>query len=210
MTGLSNIRIFDLFYRFINAWPHIYEGLTQLFSLGQWEQWQNRAFEDLTGKKVLEIGVGPGKLLIRMAKKGFTVTGIELRPGMADEARRRTKKAGFDIDILTQPVYSLPFKNEVFDCIVMAFILAEIVDLDRAIAEMKRVLKKGGKVIIIAGGMPQDKNSIARILFRLVRGQTTLRLERNNVSYFSKHGMDVKREDFGPFNILNKLVAVKE
>lgn len=210
MTGLTNIRIFDLFYRFINAWPYIYEGFTQLLSLGQWEQWQNRAFENLTGKKVLEIGVGPGKLLVRMAKKGFAVTGIELRPGMAYEARKRAKKAGFDIDIITQPVYSLPFKNEVFDCLVMTFILAEIADLDRAIAEMKRVLKKGGKVIIIAGGMPQDKNTVARFLIRLIKGQTTLRLERNNVSYFSKHGFSVKREDFGPFNILNKLVAVKE
>lgn len=210
MTRLSKIRIIDLFYRAVSAWPRFYEGITELFSLGQWEKWQNRVFEDLSGKKILEIGVGPGKLLTRMAKKGFTVTGIELKPGMADEARRKAKSTGFDIDILTQPVYSLPFKDEVFDCIVLTFIMAEIADLDRAIAEMKRVLKKGGKVIVIAGGMPQDKNLVARLLFRLIRGQTTLKLERDNVAYFNKHGFQTTREDFGPFNVINKIVAVKQ
>lgn len=210
MTRLSKIRIVDFFYRAISAWPRFYEGITELFSLGQWEKWQNRVFEDLSGKKILEIGVGPGKLLARMAKKGLSVTGIELKPGMADEAKRKAKSTGFDVDILTQPVYRLPFKNDVFDCIVLTFILAEIVNLDTAILEMRRILKKGGKVIVIAGGMPQDKNLVARFLFQLVRSHTTLRLERDNVAYFSKYGFAVKRDDFGPFNIVNKIVAVKQ
>lgn len=207
---LPNFKLFDLIYRAISAWPKFYEGLTELFSLGQWEHWQNRVFADLSGKKVLEIGVGPGKLLTRMAMKGYSVTGIELRPGMADEARKRTRRAGLDIDILSQPVYKMPFKDEAFDCMVMTFILAEIEDLDRAILEMKRLLKKGGKVIIIAGGMPQDKNLIAKFLFATVRNHTTLKLERNNVAHFIKHGFSTTREDFGPFNIINKIVAVKQ
>ncbi len=210
MTRLSKIRIVDLFYRAVSAWPRFYEGITELFSLGQWETWQNRVFEDLSGKKILEIGVGPGKLLTRMAKKGFTVTGIELKPGMADEAKRKAKSAGFDVDILTQTPYRLPFKDDVFDCIVLTFILAEISNLDGAILEMKRILKKDGKVIVIAGGVPQDNNLVAGILFKMIRSHTTLRLERNNASYFSKYGFLVKRDDFGPFNIVNKIVAVKQ
>ncbi len=207
---LPNTHFIDLFYRAYHAWPRFYDGITQLLSIGQWEKWQDRVFEDLTGKKILEIGVGPGKLLIRIAKKGYIVTGIELRRGMADEARRRVKKAGFDIDILQQPVYHLPFKDDTFDCIVLTFVLAEISDLDKSILEMKRVLKKGGKVIAIAGGMPQDRNIIAKFLFKLVETQTTLRLERDNKTYFQNHGFIVTRGDFGPFNIINKIIAVKQ
>lgn len=206
---LPKIHLFDLFYRAYHAWPRFYEGLTELLSVGQWERWQDRVFEDLSGKKILEIGVGPGKLLLRIAKKGYVVTGIELRRGMADEARRRVKKGGFDVDILHQSVYHLPFKDEIFDCIVLTFVLAEIIDLDRAIAEMKRVLKKSGKIVIIAGGMPQDKNLVAQILFRLIGTQTTLKLERDNKAHFERHGFLVQRVDFGPFNIVNKIVAVK-
>lgn len=207
---LMNIHLFDIFYRAYHAWPQFYEGVTELFSIGQWEKWQDKAFVDLVGKRVLEIGVGPGKLLLRIARKGYTVTGIELRRGMAYEARRRVKKAGFDIDILHQSVYNLPFHNETFDSIVLTFVLAEIAELDRAIIEMKRVLKKAGKIIIIAGGMPQDKNLVARLLFRIVGTQSTLRLERDNKSYFEKHGFIVHRNDFGPFKVIHKIVAIKQ
>jgi ubiquinone/menaquinone biosynthesis C-methylase UbiE len=204
------IKIFDFFYRVNHDWPFIYNGVTQLLSVGQWEKWQNSVFDDLTGKKVLEVGVGPGKLLIRMAKKGYFVTGIEFLKGMAYEARRKVKKAGFEIDILQQSIYHMPFKDNEFDDIVMTFVLAEVHELDKAIVEMKRVLKKGGKIIIVAGGMPMDRNIYARILFRLVRQHTNLKLERDNISHFQKHGFETSRKDFGPFNMVNKIVAVKK
>lgn len=203
-------RLLDLLYKAYYAWPQFYSGSTQLLSALQWEKWQDRVFDDLQGKKVLEIGVGPGKLLIRMAKKNFDVTGVELRSGMAHEARKRTREAGFDIDILHTSVYDLPFADSSFDSIVMTFVLAEIKHLDQAIVQMKRVLKPGGRIIVIAGGMPQDRNIFARIVFRVVSSGTTLRLERDNVAHFEKFGFSVTREDFGPFNIVNKIVAVKK
>lgn len=206
---LFRIHLFDLFYRAYHAWPRFYENLNQLLSLGQYEKWQSKAFEDLSGRKILEIGVGPGNLLLEMAKKGYIVTGIELRSGMSYEARRKAKEAGFDVDILHQSVYRMPFKDETFDCVVLTFVLAEIVDLDRAITEMKRVLKPKGKIIVIAGGIPEDKNWFALVLFKLIGTQTTLRLERDNKTYFQKHGFIVSRRDFGPFNIIHKIVATK-
>ncbi len=207
---LPQIKIIDLFYRVYKSWPIFYDGIIQLFSIGQWEKWQDRAFDDLTGKKILEIGVGPGKLLLKMAKKGYSVTGLEFRKGMADEARKRIKAKGYDIDILQQSIYHLPFQNDVFHCIVLTFTMAVISNLDKAISEMKRVLMENGRIIIIAGGMPQDKNIFARILFRILEQQTSLKLERDNVLYLKQHGFEVTRTDFGPFNMVNKIVAVKK
>lgn len=207
---LADLKLFDLFYKFYHSWPRFYDNFTQLFSLGQWEHWQNRVFEDLTGKKILEIGVGPGRLLIKLLNKGYTLSGIELRQGMAYEARRRVRERGFEVEILQRSVYSLPYEDESFDCIIMTFVLAEIKDLDRAIIEMKRVLKIGGKIIVIAGGMPQDRNFFAQALFKIVEPFTTLRLERDNKTCFAKYGFQVQRVDFGPFNIVNKLVAIKQ
>jgi len=207
---LSKIKLFDYFYKAYHAWPLIYSNLIQLLSFGQWEQWQQRVFDDISGHKILEIGVGPGKLLLKLVQKGYDITGIELRRGMAFEARRRLKRAGYLSQILQQNIEKLPFDNEIFDCIVLTFVLAEITHLEKAILEMKRVLKTNGKVIIIAGGIPQDNNLIARILFRLVSPHTTLHLQRNNMQYFHSAGFEVKRTDFGPFNIVNKIVAVKK
>jgi ubiquinone/menaquinone biosynthesis C-methylase UbiE len=207
---LPKTKLFDLLYRAYHGWPRFYDSLTQLLSIGQWEKWENRLFEDLTGKRILEIGCSAGGLLLRMAKKGYKVTGIEMKSGMAYEARRRIKKSGFEIDILTQSVYHLPFKDETFDCIVMTFVLAEIDQLDKAISEWKRILKKGGKIIVIAGGLPQDNNLVAKILFKIIEPHTSLRMERDNKAHFANQGFAVTRTDYGPFNIVNKLVAVKQ
>lgn len=206
---LSRIKVFDLFYRAYHAFPLFYSGITQLLSVGQWEKWQERVFPDIVGNSILEIGVGPGKLLLRLAKKGYSVTGIELRKGMAYEARRRAQQAGYDVDILHQSVYKLPFKDSTFDCVVMTFVLAEITDIHKAIEEMKRVLKKNGRIIVVAGGMPRDRNMIAQTLFKIVSVQTSLKLDRDNEKYFEEHGFEVKREDFGPFNVIHKIVAIK-
>lgn len=208
--AFHKVKLLDHLYRVIKTWPFFYDGVTQLLSIGQWQRWQDRVFEDLEGKRILEIGVGPGHLFSRIAKKGYTVTGIELRKGIADEARRKIKKLGLDSDILFQSVYKLPFKDYTFDCVVMTFVTAEIVDLDKTIEEIKRILKTGGKTIIISGGIPQDNNIFARILFKTVQFQTTLRLERDTREYFIRHGFKVKREDFGPFNIINKIIAIKQ
>jgi len=210
MTRSTHIKVFDFLYHIYRGWPLFYSNLTQLLSVGQWEKWQDKVFEDLSGKKVLEIGVGPGKLLLRMAKKGYDVTGLEVARQMAYEARKRIRKAGFEIDIISHSVYHMPFSDGTFDAIVMTFVLGEIHDLDRAIEEMKRVLKPKMKIIVIAGGMPQDRNIVARFLFGAIQKQTTLHLERDNVEYFTKHGFSVKRTDFGPFNIVTKIVAVKQ
>jgi ubiquinone/menaquinone biosynthesis C-methylase UbiE len=206
---LPKTRLFDLFYRVYHAWPRFYSGVTQLMSIGQWERWQDRVFDDLSGNRILEIGVGQGNLLIRMAKRGYSVTGIEISRGMAYEARRRVKHAGYDVDILLASTKKLPFRDATFDCIVATFVLAEIGDLDAATAEWKRILKKGGKMIVVAGGIPQDRNIIATILFKIIEPHTVLRIERNNVSVFTSHGFSVTRQDFGPFNIIHKIVAIK-
>lgn len=207
---LSKIKLFDYFYKAYHAWPLIYSNLIQLLSFGQWEQWQSKIFDDLSGHKILEIGVGPGKLLLKLVQKGYDITGIELRRDMAYEARRRLKRAGYPSQILQQSVDKLPFDDEIFDSIILTFVLAEITHLEKAISEMKRVLKKNGKVIIIAGGIPQNNNLIARILFRIVSPHTTLHLQRNNMQYFQSAGFVASRTDFGPFNIVNKIVAVKK
>jgi len=202
-------RLFDFLYEKILSSTHFYHSFMQLSSVGQWERWEDKVFEDLTGKRVLEVGVGPGKLLLRMAKKGYDVSGIEILPNMALEARKLMRYSGYPYDIRLESVNHMSFKDEEFNCIVMTFVISEIQDLDGAIAEMKRVLKKGGKIIAISATMPQDNNLAARIILKMIGSQSTHQFERKNEEYFEKHGFKTIRRDFGPFRLINKIVAVK-
>jgi len=209
MGSCKPFRLFDFLYEKMLSSARLYHSLVQLSSVGQWEKWEDKVFEDLSGKRVLEVGVGPGRLLLRMAKKGYDVSGIEILPNMATEARRLMKYSGYPFDIRLESVHRMSFKDEEFDCIVMTFVISEIQDLDGAIVEMKRVLKKGGKIIAISATMPQDNNLVARIILKLIGSQSTHQFERKNEEYFKKHGFKTIRRDFGPFRLINKIVAVK-
>lgn len=202
-------KMLDKIYNAFLNWPALYHLITLFLSGGYWERWQNAVFDDLQGKEILEIGPGPGKLLLRLIEKGYHVTGVEFLPNMASEARRLMKQAGQKVTIHYQSPHKLPFKNETFDCIVATFVMSEINDLDKAIMEMKRILKKKGKVIIIAGSYPQDNNFMALLIFKIINISSVRPFDRDNARYLRKHGFDVSRKDFGPFNMINKVVAVK-
>lgn len=199
-----------LIVRILYSIPRFYEWMTQLISLWNWEKWQNRVFEDITGKKVLEIGVGPGKLYLNMLKKGYEVSGVEIRKDIAYRARRRIKKAGFMPKINLASVLSLPYPDNTFDDVVMTFVLSEIKNIDKAIAEIKRVLKKNGKFVSVNIGYPEDKNFFAETILNIINKSEDFYLERDYVSRLKSNGFEVKRVDFGPFNLVNKMVAVKK
>lgn len=103
-----------------------------------------------TGDRVLEIGPGPGRLLIPAAARvrpGGTVVGLDVQPGMIEQLRKRS----VDIDNLSIELgnaESLPFATSEFDIVYLAMVLGEIPDRARALAECFRVLKPGGRLSV--------------------------------------------------------------
>jgi ubiquinone/menaquinone biosynthesis C-methylase UbiE len=98
--------------------------------------------------RVLEVGVGTGRNLPLYAAD-VSVTGIELSPAMLAIARRRAAGLGLDADLRTGDAQALPFGDEAFDTVVCALSLCTIPDPATAIAEMRRVLVPGGRLLLL-------------------------------------------------------------
>jgi ubiquinone/menaquinone biosynthesis C-methylase UbiE len=98
--------------------------------------------------RVLEVGVGTGRNLPLYAAD-VSVTGIELSPAMLAIARRRAAGLGLDADLRTGDAQALPFGDESFDTVVCALSLCTIPDPATAIAEMRRVLVPGGRLLLL-------------------------------------------------------------
>ncbi len=93
-------------------------------------------------QRVLEVGPGPGELAERMAKElGAGVVAIDVSPRMVELTRAR------GIDARVGDVQELPFEDEAFDLVVAGWVLFHPADLDRALAEIARVLRPGGRLI---------------------------------------------------------------
>ena len=97
---------------------------------------------------VLEIAVGTGRNLPLFARD-ITLTGIQLSPRMLEVARRRADEFGRAAGLRLGDAQDLPFADESFDTVVCTLSLCSIPDENRAVAEAVRVLRPGGRFILL-------------------------------------------------------------
>jgi ubiquinone/menaquinone biosynthesis C-methylase UbiE len=98
--------------------------------------------------RVLEVAIGTGLNLPHYAPDA-TITGVELSPAMLAIARQRATDLGLDVDLREGDAEHLPFDDGSFDTVVCALALCTIPDPAAAIAEMRRVLVPGGRLLLL-------------------------------------------------------------
>jgi ubiquinone/menaquinone biosynthesis C-methylase UbiE len=132
-------------HHFYTLWAPIYDpavaGLTRAA--------RRRSLARLEGEgEVLLSGVGTG-LDLPWLPRGPRYTGIDRTPAMLERARRRAASLDLPIELHTGDAMALPFDDARFDCVVLHLILAVVPQPARALAEAKRVLKPGGRILVL-------------------------------------------------------------
>ena len=108
------------------------------------------AAETPPGSAVLEVAPGPGYFAIELAKLGgYRVTGLDISHTFVEIARRNAAEAGVDVDFRHGNASSMPFENESFDFLLCREAFKNFSQPVRALQEMYRVLKPGGRALII-------------------------------------------------------------
>jgi SAM-dependent methyltransferase len=108
------------------------------------------------GSEVLEIGFGTGLNLPHYPPHVRRITTADPNPGMSKFARRRIAESGIAVDHRVLGGEDLPFGDETFDCVVTTWTLCSIPDARRALAEVYRVLKPGGRFLFLEHGLSDD------------------------------------------------------
>jgi ubiquinone/menaquinone biosynthesis C-methylase UbiE len=98
--------------------------------------------------RVLEVAIGTG-LNLPHYPADVTITGIELSPAMLAVARQRATALGRGVDLREGDAEHLPFEDASFDTVVCALSLCTIPNPDAALAEMRRVLGPGGRLLLL-------------------------------------------------------------
>jgi SAM-dependent methyltransferase len=106
-------------------------------------------FEGTKGKRLLEIGAGLGTDLVRFARAGAHVTGVDLTEHSVRLVRRRLELEGLDGDVEVADAERLPFDDGAFDRVYSWGVLHHTPDSDRAFREALRVLRPGGEACIM-------------------------------------------------------------
>jgi len=97
---------------------------------------------------VLEVAIGTGRNL-PCYPESVRLVGIDFSPAMVDIARAHAEELGLDVDLRQGDAQDLDFPDESFDSVVCTLALCCIQDTRRAISEMRRVLRPGGKLLLL-------------------------------------------------------------
>lgn len=136
---------FKLLYHQL-AWT--YDWVASLVSLGKWQSWIMSVLPFIEGPKVLEIGHGPGHLLLALTAAGITAVGLDESAQMSRQAHRRIVRKGFSPLLTNGLAQFLPFPDSNFHQVVSTFPSEYIYNPD-SLAEIHRVLIPGGELLVL-------------------------------------------------------------
>ena len=128
------------------AWG--YDLVAFLVSAGQWRAWQRCVWHHVRGHDFLELGAGTGAMLADGAMRGYAMVGIERSSAMIMHAARRIKRAGVKALLTQGDARSLPMSDESFDSVIATF-PAGYIFMPETLAEMRRVLRPGGRIVLV-------------------------------------------------------------
>lgn len=137
-----------------------YDGLNRVISFGIDLKWRKKVVALVIEKKaskILDIATGTGDLAIQFAEKGVpSVTGLDLSDGMLEIGRKKIAQKGLDssVEMIQGDSENLPFEDNSYDAVTVAFGVRNFENIDRGLSEIYRVLKKGGILVVLETSIP--------------------------------------------------------
>ena len=139
-----------------------YDVLNHLLSFNRDKAWRRKTAKAVTQshpKTILDLATGTADLAIALAKRNpeSFIIGMDISEKMLEIGRRKVAKEGLgsQIELRNGDAASLPFGDNAFDAVTVAFGVRNFEDLDRGITEIHRVLKPNGKAFILEFSMPE-------------------------------------------------------
>jgi demethylmenaquinone methyltransferase/2-methoxy-6-polyprenyl-1,4-benzoquinol methylase len=138
-----------------------YDLINDLQSFGLHRWWKRRLVrlaEVEPGCRALDLCCGTGDVAFALARAGASVTGLDFSEPMLAVARGRSAKANTKggPEFVQGDAMSLPFPDASFDVVTVSYGLRNLSDWQRGLAEMFRVAKPGGRVLVLDFGKPDD------------------------------------------------------
>ncbi len=133
-------------------------------------------YRDFRGKKVLDVGCGNGYVLSRFARAGAEVYGVDLTDTAVALCRKRFEYAGLVGDFRQGNAEALPFPDDTFDCVTSMGVLHHTPATATAVSEVRRVLKRNGRLIVMFYYRDSAQYRVGFPLLRLWQGKSMQRL----------------------------------
>lgn len=138
-----------------------YDGLNRVISFGIDVKWRKKVLQlvaDTNPKTILDIATGTGDLAILMTKTNAEkIIGLDISAGMLEVGRKKieAKKLSDKIEMILADSENMPFEDNTFDAITVAFGVRNFENLEKGLSEILRVLKPNGIFVILETSVPE-------------------------------------------------------
>jgi demethylmenaquinone methyltransferase/2-methoxy-6-polyprenyl-1,4-benzoquinol methylase len=125
----------------------VYDLMNRLMTAGLDRRWRRLTVAAAVrpGDRVLDVCCGTGDLAVEASRAGGEVTGLDFSPRMLERARRKLHSVTW----VEGDALELPFADESFDAATVGFGVRNLADLERGLHELRRVLRRGGRVAVL-------------------------------------------------------------
>ena len=142
-----------------------YDRLNHVLSMNVDKLWRRHALKEIvdgSAQRILDVACGTGDSTISIAKaagEGSTVTGVDISEGMMALVEGKAQKAGVAerIGLEVADGEALPYGDGTFDRVTCAFGIRNFEHKEKGLEEFRRVLKPGGRAVILELSLPQDR-----------------------------------------------------
>ncbi len=137
-----------------------YDGLNRVISFGIDVKWRKKVVNKVAAtkpKRILDVATGTGDLAINLAKtEAEEIIGLDISAGMLNVGKEKVAAKNLDdrIKMVQGDSENLPFEDDYFDAITVAFGIRNFETLEKGLAEILRVLKPGGIFVILETSVP--------------------------------------------------------
>jgi len=192
---------YDAFY---SRFAAVYDRLVKFLPL--WRSWLDNVLPCIQGPKVLEISFGTGYLLTRYASQ-FDAFAIDLNPDLARIACENLLRHNLGAHLQVANVEHLPYPAGQFDSVLNTMAFSAYPDGNRAMSEITRVLKLGGRLVMVDINYPRNANPAGTLLTRgwMAGGD----IIRDIPGLLSGFGYQFTEQEVGGFGSVHLYVATR-
>ncbi|HZX74953.1 MAG TPA: bifunctional demethylmenaquinone methyltransferase/2-methoxy-6-polyprenyl-1,4-benzoquinol methylase UbiE [Cyclobacteriaceae bacterium] len=168
-----------------------YDFLNHFLSLGIDIQWRKKAIKTLKPlqpKLILDVATGTGDFAVEaLTLKPDQVIGVDISEGMLEVGRKKMHERNLDkqVQLRSGDSENLPFEENKFDAVIVAFGVRNFENLEKGLAEMLRVVRPGGKVVILEFSKPTafPMKQLYQFYFRFILPSIGKVISRDRAAY---------------------------
>ena len=183
-----------------------YDAFMTIFPL--WKKWIKKIIPHIKGNRILEVSFGSGYLMTQYASDNYEIYGIDYNEKMVEITANKMKKINIEAQLTQGNVEKLPYPDSTFDTVINTMAFTGYPNGEKAMSELKRVLKKDGSLLLVDFDYPKNRNRFGYMIVRLWEKFGDIIKDINSI--LTEYNFDYKDISVGGFGSVHLFIAQKK